>query len=82
MKETVVSPPSNTRHPKENSGIGKQFFPRGQEDSFFKSTGIQAKLSVGQRGDKYEQQADAMAEKLISKKANNKIGRASCRGRV
>jgi len=71
MKETVASPPSNTRHQKENSGIGKQFFPRGQEDSFFKSTGIQAKLSVGQRGDKYEQQADAMAEKLISKKANN-----------
>lgn len=71
MKETVTSPPSNTRHPKENSGVGKQFFPRGQEDSFFKATGIQAKLSVGQRGDKYEQQADAMAGKLVSKKANN-----------
>ncbi|MDO8929137.1 MAG: DUF4157 domain-containing protein, partial [Bacteroidota bacterium] len=71
MKDTVISPPSNTRHQKENSGVGKQFFPRGQEDSFFKATGIQAKLSVGQRGDKYEQQADAMAEKLISKKANN-----------
>ncbi|MDP2887493.1 MAG: DUF4157 domain-containing protein [Bacteroidota bacterium] len=71
MKETVTSPPSNTRHQKDHSGVGKQFFPRGQEDSFFKTNGIQAKLSVGQRGDRYEQQADAMAEKLVSKKANN-----------
>ncbi len=71
MKETVTAPPSNTRHGKENSGVGKQFFPRSQEDSFFNATGIQPKLNIGQRGDKYEQHADAMADKVVSKSANN-----------
>jgi hypothetical protein len=69
MKETVITPPSNTRYAKENSGAGKQFFSRGQEDTFFNAKGIQPKLNIGRSGDKYEQHADAMADKVVSKSA-------------
>lgn len=36
------------------------------EDAFF-----QAKLSIGQPGDKYEQEADAMADAVVSQSSNN-----------
>jgi hypothetical protein len=71
MKETVTSPPANTRPPKENSGSRKQFFPNGHEDSFFNTIGVQPKLNIGQRGDKFERQADSMADKIISKQPTN-----------
>ncbi|MBS1603763.1 MAG: DUF4157 domain-containing protein [Bacteroidetes bacterium] len=39
------------------------FFAQTKEESFF-----QPKLTVGERGDKYEKEADAVADKVISKK--------------
>ncbi|MDP5171104.1 MAG: DUF4157 domain-containing protein, partial [Bacteroidia bacterium] len=34
--------------------------------SFFGKTGVQAKLSIGQPGDKFEQEADAVADRVVS----------------
>lgn len=67
MKETVKAPPSNSSQPKEISGKREQFFSSDKKSSFFNSRGIQAKLNVGERGDPYEQQADAMADKVVSR---------------
>jgi hypothetical protein len=74
MKETVKAPPSNTLQSKENSGSGKQFFSPGSQGSFFNSKGIQPKLNIGQKDDKYEKQADAMADKVVSRSSNTPPG--------
>jgi hypothetical protein len=46
------------------------FFSKRGDDSFFAPSGtpVQAKIEVGQPNDPYEQEADAMAEKVIQKK--------------
>jgi hypothetical protein len=41
------------------------FFSKRGEDSFFAASGVQAKIEVGQPGDKYEQEADAMADQVM-----------------
>lgn len=49
---------------------------KNRSDSFF---GIQAKLSIGKPGDKYEREADAVADQIVSKSTHgdNKFGGAS-----
>ena len=42
------------------------FFHRRSEHSFFGATGAQAKLSVNEPGDRFEQEADAMAEQVAA----------------
>ncbi|WP_207431410.1 DUF4157 domain-containing protein [Sabulibacter ruber] len=41
------------------------FFSKRGEDSFFAASGVQRSIEVGQPGDRYEQEADAMAEKVL-----------------
>lgn len=59
--------------------LSKPFFKKSDKDSllsstnksntpFFNSITIQPKLTIGQSGDKYEQEADAMAEKVVQRK--------------
>ena len=48
-----------SRKPKENA-----FFEHGKP-----VTNVQAKLSIGQPGDKYEQEADATADKVVQRLA-------------
>ncbi|WP_205504338.1 eCIS core domain-containing protein [Rufibacter psychrotolerans] len=43
------------------------FFSKRGEDSFFAASGVQRSIEVGQPGDRYEQEADAMAEKVLQK---------------
>lgn len=68
MKETVKPPPAATRQPK-HSGAGEQFFSPGRESAFFKATPVRTRLKVGKRGDIYEQQAEAMADQVVSRAA-------------
>jgi len=41
--------------------------PKQEADPFF---GVQAKLSIGQSGDKYEKEADAVADQVVAKSQN------------
>ena len=56
-KNTVK--PNNSK-----SGNGRLFF--GGEQTFFSPNVIQPKLTIGQPGDKYEQEADAMAVRVVN----------------
>lgn len=49
------------------------FFSKSNEatSSFFSPTTIQPKLSIGQPNDKYEVEADAMADKVVQRLSNN-----------
>ena len=50
-----------------SKGSHAPFFQAKHQDSFFSlSPSIQTKLTIGQPGDKYEQEADAMAEQVVS----------------
>jgi len=51
--------PSNT-HLKDN------FFGKSEKQSFFSPNTIQPKLTIGAPNDKYEQEADAMADRVVS----------------
>lgn len=42
------------------------FFSKRGENSFFGQTGVQAKIEVGEAGDAFEQEADAVAEKVVA----------------
>ena len=62
--------------------VGNQsFFQRKPEQSFFHpaTDGIQTKLTVGQPGDKYEQEADAVADQVVnqSNSGNADVQRAA-----
>lgn len=55
----------------------QQPFFQGQKDAhffsegkFFSSLGIQPKLTIGQPGDKYEREADAMADRVVNHSAS------------
>ncbi len=67
MKETVKAPQSTTSRPKELSGQREPFFSPDKTSFFFNSPHIQPKLHVGKRGDPYEREADAMADKVVSR---------------
>ncbi|KAA3438747.1 eCIS core domain-containing protein [Rufibacter hautae] len=41
------------------------FFSKRGEDSFFASSGVQRSIEIGPPGDRYEQEADAMADKVL-----------------
>ena len=52
------------------------FFSNSKESSvsFFSTTGIQPKLTIGQPNDKYEVEADAMADKVVQKLSTDHDG--------
>lgn len=54
------------------------FFQKKEEGGFFSSFGIQPKLSIGKSGDHYEQEADAMAERVVQGKIQRKCD--ACEG--
>ncbi len=70
MKASIVQQPNKEAHSGTKS---KPFFAQQAENSFFAESpqgtpffsGIQTKLTVGQPGDQYEQEADAMAEHVM-----------------
>ncbi len=57
--------PSRQSQPFFNKG-GRDI-ARKDQDLFFNRSPVQAKLSVGQPNDKYEQEADAMADKVVQR---------------
>ncbi len=74
MKETGKKPPANTVQPKEQLAAKNQFFsPAG--NSFFLSKPLQAKLNIGQKDDKYEQEADAVADQVVQKSGESSVQR-------
>ncbi|WP_373518861.1 DUF4157 domain-containing protein [Pricia sp.] len=82
MKTAEAKISSTTTHlqKKEN----KPFFAKNNQDgffsisndatqSFFSSPVIQTKLTIGQPNDKYEQEADAMADKVVQRLATPEV---------
>ncbi len=75
MKKNPQSQNKTTQPSQSSSHIFNQkektpFFSDAKEkqSSFFSPNTIQAKLTIGDAGDKYEQEADEMAEKVVQKK--------------
>lgn len=66
MKETVKPPPLTSQQPKR-TGARERFFTPDRSAAFFTATPLQPKLKMGKRGDPYEQQAEAMADQVVSK---------------
>lgn len=66
------SPSKNNDSAKDKSGqkpfFGKAIAPANAVQPFF-----QPKLTINQAGDKYEQEADAMAEKVVNSEAANRL---------
>src|ERR1700730_5996744 len=63
---------ANSNAPFFQKGEQNSFFNPGGEHSFFGESGmnslpVQAKLTIGQPNDKYEQEADAMAGKVVQR---------------
>jgi hypothetical protein len=56
------------------------FFNKGAGQGFFKSAQpvVQAKLTVGEPGDKYEKEADSMADKVVQRKADGLLQACPC----
>jgi len=54
---------------------GESFFSKSDDtsQSFFNSPTIQTKLTIGQPNDKYEQEADAMADKVVQRLATPEV---------
>ncbi|MDJ0645853.1 MAG: DUF4157 domain-containing protein [Flavobacteriaceae bacterium] len=71
MKNIFQSRRNKSPHNKEESEKKETaFFSKEQKAPFFnnpKTTPIQAKLTIGQSGDKYEKEADSMAEAVVNK---------------
>ena len=68
----MVSPVEKTAQPStvaQQKAQQQPFFKKAKEELFFNAAGIQPKLIIGQRGDKFEQHADAMADKVVNKSA-------------
>ena len=56
---------------KSNSNSNHSFSSKDKnEDAFF---GVQAKLNIGKSNDKYEVEADSVADKIVSKKQNTEV---------
>ncbi len=53
-----------------NKSAGGSFFSKSKEaeSPFFTSSKIQAKLNIGQSGDRYEKEADAVAEQVVNQR--------------
>jgi hypothetical protein len=49
----------------KNNHLQQDFFKQSSADAFFGPNTIQPKLTIGQPNDKYEQEADAMAEQVV-----------------
>jgi hypothetical protein len=64
-KSTATASANRQSEPFFSKG-GRDIGGKG-EDIFFHRSPIQAKLSVGQPNDKYEQEADAMADKVVQR---------------
>ena len=62
----------NHRNAQSVEGNDKPFFSKKQKenDSTKKNTFFQAKLEVNKPGDKYEQEADAVASKVVNNKTS------------
>jgi hypothetical protein len=70
-KNTSVASTQKANQPFFNKKGGDPFFSSSVENqpSFFKSAIVQPKLTIGQPNDKYEQEADAMADKVVQRLA-------------
>lgn len=85
MKTAESKTTKSNQHLQAKTGAQQPFFQAqneqqvaffGQETAAAKpffTPSIQTKLSIGQPGDKYEQEADAMAEKVVQKLADDNI---------
>ncbi len=78
--EAKISSTATHLQKKENKPFfGKNnkesFFSRSNETSptFFNAPAIQTKLIIGQPNDKYEQEADAMADKVVQRLASPEV---------
>lgn len=70
MKDHLTPPKRsiNRTTPFFNKGQHPTFFQKKAEEHFFStSPQVQTKLTIGQPGDKYEQEADAMADQVVNR---------------
>jgi hypothetical protein len=58
---------SKTKNESLTGKAGNSFFTKNGKDTFFTGNLVQRKLSVNQPNDKYEKEADAMADKVVQK---------------
>ncbi|NJM14548.1 MAG: DUF4157 domain-containing protein [Bacteroidales bacterium] len=67
--QTKAAANSHARNPFFSKGQGEGFFTQSAvaEPAFFGDMPVQAKLSIGKPGDKYEQEADSVADKVVQK---------------
>lgn len=68
MKETVKPPPATSRQSKTTRSQNSFFVPEGQS-AFFSGMPVQTRLKIGKPGDVYEQQAESMADQVVSRVA-------------
>lgn len=73
MKAQAEIPNQITRHSRQHP-----FFQKKEEGSFFASLGIQPKLTIGESDDRYEQEADGMAERVVQGKIQRKYNALKC----
>ncbi len=66
MKETAKQSHSTSQQPK-TTRPRSTFFAPTRRSAFFSGSPVQARLKVGKPGDVYEQQADAMADQVVSR---------------
>lgn len=74
--KTAIAPKQNNEN--RSGSPAKPFFAKSEENSFFSDKehtppffpGIQTKLTVGEPGDKYELEADAMADQIVQRLRN------------
>lgn len=82
--ETVTKTDTKTSNSKAAANLVR---PKTQEPDKngiegVEAVGVQAKLSIGRPGDKYEQEADAVAEKVVSMPDQSPVSGKSRRGQV
>lgn len=76
MKHMFSSRRNKSPHNNENAEKSEApFFSKMNKTPFFnnKSTPVQTKLSIGQPGDKYEKEADTMADAVVNKSSKPNI---------
>ena len=62
-----------------SNGFNRRIRPRSDSNASKPNLGIQPKLTIGQPGDKYEQEADKMADKVVSERSRANLVQPKCK---
>lgn len=70
MSDFWAIPSTSSRSEQSQQKEGERFFaPSEKRNPFFRGKTIQAKLTIGQPNDPYEQEADALADKIVQRQS-------------